>query len=99
MVPLTTEAILLPGGVMPAELAYGALLQALGDDVNAVTKELEIYAGPAPPPGYTLEHEIDGILRTAQSVGFDRFHLVGYSRGSATSLAFAAEPPELLAGL
>lgn len=39
-------AILLPGGVMPAELAYGALLERLGDGVDAVAKELEIYSGP-----------------------------------------------------
>src|SRR5437867_5226951 len=30
------RAILLPGGVMPADLAYGALLEALGDDVQAI---------------------------------------------------------------
>jgi pimeloyl-ACP methyl ester carboxylesterase len=96
---VTTEAILLPGGVMPAELAYGALLAALGDDVHAVAKELEIYADGAPPAGYTLRHETDGILRTADVAGFDRFHLVGYSAGGASSLAFAARYPERLLSL
>jgi pimeloyl-ACP methyl ester carboxylesterase len=84
---------------MPAELAYGALLKALGDDVDAVAKELEIYAGPEPPPGYTLDNEINGILDTARSAGFDRFHLVGYSGGGASSLAFAAAHPERLMSL
>jgi pimeloyl-ACP methyl ester carboxylesterase len=84
---------------MPAELAYGALLEALGADVDAVAKELEIYAGSAPPPDYTLEHEIDGILRTARAAGFDRFHLVGYSGGGAATLAFAAKHPERLQSL
>lgn len=96
---MTTQAILLPGGVMPAELAYGALLEALGDDVHAVAKDLEMYADSTPPPDYTLKHEIDGILRTAESVGFGRFHLVGYSGGGASSLAFAAQHPERLATL
>jgi pimeloyl-ACP methyl ester carboxylesterase len=96
---VTTQAILLPGGVMPAELAYGALLAALGDDVQAVAKELEIYADPAPPAGYTLQYETDGILRTADAAGFDRFHLVGYSGGGALSLAFAARHPERLLSL
>lgn len=96
---MTTQAILLPGGVMPAELAYGALLAALGDDVQAVAKELEIYADTAPPAGYTLQHETDGILRTAAAAGFDRFHLVGYSAGGAASLAFAARHPERLLSL
>jgi pimeloyl-ACP methyl ester carboxylesterase len=96
---MKTQVILLPGGVMPAGLAYEALLDALGDDVEAVAKELEIYAGPEPPPDYTLHDEIDGILRTARSAGFDRFHLVGYSGGGASSLAFTAAHPERLLSL
>jgi len=93
------RAILLPGGVMPATLAYGALLAALGDDVQAVAKELEIYADAAPPAGYTLQHETDGVLRTADAAGFDRFHLVGYSAGGAASLVLAARHPERLLSL
>ncbi|MGH2919751.1 MAG: alpha/beta fold hydrolase [Solirubrobacteraceae bacterium] len=96
---MTTQAILLPGGVMPAELAYGALLAALGDDVQAVAKDLEIYADAGPPAGYTLQYETDGILRTADAAGFDRFHLVGYSGGGASSVAFAARHPERLLSL
>src|SRR5438445_13639376 len=81
---------MLPGGVLPADLAYEALLKELGDGVNAVAKELEVYRGDAPPAGFTLEVEVDGILRFAEEVGFDRFHLLGYSGGGASSLAFAA---------
>src|SRR5205823_8886819 len=84
---------------MPADLAYGALLEALGNDVDAVAKELEMYAGPEPPPNYTLENEIDGILHSARAAGFNRFHLVGYSGGGASSLAFAAAHPERLLSL
>jgi pimeloyl-ACP methyl ester carboxylesterase len=96
---VTTQAILLPGAVMPADLAYVALVRALGDDVHAVAKDLEIYAAADPPPGYTLEHETDGVLRTANAAGFDRFQLVGYSAGGAVSLAFAGEHPERLLSL
>jgi len=99
LVIAATHVILLPGGVMPAELAYAALLPALGDDVLAVAKELEMYAGPAPPPDYTLGHEIDGILRAADDAGFEHFHLVRYSGGGASSVAFAAEHPDRLASL
>jgi pimeloyl-ACP methyl ester carboxylesterase len=91
--------ILLPGAVLPADLAYGALLEALGDDVEAVAKELEIYAADEPPPDSVLDVEIDGILRAAQASGFDRFDLVGYSAGGAASLAFAATHPERLRSL
>ena len=96
---VTAHAILLPGGVMPADLAYGALTDALGEDIEAIAKDLEIYAGHEPPPGYALEHEIDGVLRTAQDAGFERFHLVGYSGGGASSLAFAASHGDRLLSL
>ena len=76
---MSSQVILLPGGVMPAQLAYADLIQALGSDVEAVAKELEMYAGSQPPAGYTLDCEVDGILRAASKAGFDRFHLAGYS--------------------
>jgi pimeloyl-ACP methyl ester carboxylesterase len=93
------RAILLPGGVMPADLAYGPLLDALGGDVRAIAKELELYAGSEPQPDYTLQYEIDGVLRAADEAGFGRFHLVGYSAGGASSLAFTARYPERLLSL
>jgi pimeloyl-ACP methyl ester carboxylesterase len=91
--------ILLPGIVLPAELAYGALIAELGPDVAAVAKDLEIYATPEPPEDYSLEVEIAGVLREADAHGWERFHLVGYSGGGAASLAFAAARPERLASL
>jgi pimeloyl-ACP methyl ester carboxylesterase len=93
------HAILVPGAVLPADLAYGALLEALGDEVAAVAKELELYAGDEPPPGYTLEVEVEGVLRVAEAAGFERFHLVGYSAGGAASIVFAARHPERLQSL
>ncbi len=93
------QVILLPGAVLPADLAYGPLLEALGDEVEAVAKELEIYAAEEPPPSYTLDVEVDGLLRAAETSGFARFHLVGYSGGGASSLAFAATHPERLRSL
>src|SRR5258708_531392 len=67
--------LLLPGGVLPAEPAYAALLQMLGERVTAVAKDLELYSADQPPPGYSLDTEIEGILREAHVHGFDRFHL------------------------
>ena len=91
--------LLLPGGVLPAELAYAELLQSLGDRVDAVAKDLEIYAGDEPPPDFGLETEVEGVLREADARGFDRFHVVGYSAGGAASLAFAAQHGERLQSL
>ena len=93
------RVILLPGIVLPAEPAYGALIAALGPDVEAVAKDLEVYATPEPPEDYGLEVEIAGVLREADARGWERFHLVGYSGGGAASLAFAAARPERLASL
>jgi pimeloyl-ACP methyl ester carboxylesterase len=88
--------MLLPGIVLPAASAYGDLLSALGSDVDAVAKDLEVYATPTPPPGYSLDTEIAGALREAQARGWDRFHLVGYSGGGSVALAMTAAHPELL---
>ena len=92
--------ILLPGGILPAGPAYAALLAELGDDVDARAKDLEMYAGDiVPPPDYSLETEVEGIRRVAADAGFDTFHLVGYSAGGASSLAFTSRYPERLRSL
>jgi pimeloyl-ACP methyl ester carboxylesterase len=96
---MSHQAILLPGIVLPAPLAYSALLDALGGGVDARAKELEVYADEEPPPDYGLETELAGILREAESAGFERFHLVGYSGGGAISVAFAARFPDRLLSL
>jgi pimeloyl-ACP methyl ester carboxylesterase len=93
------RVILLPGIVLPAEIAYGALIEALGPDVEAVAKDLEVYATPAPPEDYDLELELAAVLREADARGWDRFHLVGYSGGGAAALAFVAAQAERLASL
>jgi len=91
--------IFVPGGIMPSELAYGPLLNVIGGQIHPILKELEIYATQTPPPDYGLELEIEGIRRAADSAGVERFHLVGYSAGGASSLAFTAKYPERLKSL
>jgi pimeloyl-ACP methyl ester carboxylesterase len=82
--------VLLPGGVLPAEAAFAALREVLGDRVDAVAKDLEVYAGEQPPADFSLGTEAEGILREADAHAFQHFHLVGYSGGGASSLAFTA---------
>jgi pimeloyl-ACP methyl ester carboxylesterase len=84
---------------MPAEPAYSALLGVLGERVDAVAKDLEVYAGDQPPPDYSLTTEAQGVLREADARRFDRFHLVGYSGGGASSLAFTPLHGERLLSL
>lgn len=93
------QALLLPGGVMPAEYAYPQLVAALGPEVAVHYKELELYASDEPPPAYGLDTEVQGVRRLADEAGFDRFHLVGYSGGGACALAFCAAYPEQLLSL
>jgi len=93
------QAMLLPGSVLPADLAYGALVDALGDDVRARAKDLEIYATDEPPVDYGLETEIEAVLTAADAAGFERFHLVGYSGGGAISAALVARHPERVLSL
>jgi pimeloyl-ACP methyl ester carboxylesterase len=93
------RVILLPGGVLPAELAYNNLLAELNGDVDARPKDLEVYAGEEPPPDYSLNNEVRGIQRFADAAGFEQFHLVGYSGGGASSLAFTAAFPDRVLSL
>jgi pimeloyl-ACP methyl ester carboxylesterase len=93
------RVVLLPGSVLPADLAYGALVSELGADVDAIAKDLEVYRADSPPPGYSLDTEVDGVLGEADGRGWDRFHLVGYSGGGAAALAFAAHQPARLLSL
>jgi pimeloyl-ACP methyl ester carboxylesterase len=93
------QAILLPGAVMPAELAYPDLVRTLGTDVDARFKEHELYASGDPPIGWGLETEVEAINRFADDAGFERFHLVGYSGGGAIAIAFCATHPQRLASL
>ena len=91
--------MLLPGIVLPADLAYGSLTRELGADVDPVAKDLEVYATDEPPEGYSLDLEVAGVLHEAEGRGWERFHLAGYSGGGAAALAFAARHPDRLLSL
>lgn len=92
------KVVFLPGIVAPAALRYRRLLAEL-DGVDAIAKDLEVYAGSAPPPGYAIETEVAGIAAAADRADFARFHLYGHSAGGACALAFAAAHPERLLSL
>jgi pimeloyl-ACP methyl ester carboxylesterase len=93
------RVILLPGSVLPAGPAYGALVAELGPEADAVAKDLEVYATPEAPSDYPLDLEVVGVLREADEKGWERFHLAGYSSGGAAALAFTARHPERLSSL
>ena len=93
------RAILLPGSVLPAELAYGSLVAALGSDADVVAKDLEVYATAEAPLDYDLDLEVAGVEREAAARGWERFHLVGYSGGGAAALAVVARQPDRVSSL
>ena len=92
------NAIFLPGIIAPAAIRYAPLVACLAD-VDSVTKDLEVYATDAPPPGYSIAMEVDGVDRTADAAHFDRFHLYGHSGGGAVALAYVAARPERVLSL
>ncbi len=96
---MTVPVIAVPGGVMPAALRYAHLASVLGEDVQFRFKDLEVYAGEEPPAGYSIEVEVEAVARFADSLGLQRFHLVGYSGGGFVSLAFAGAHPDRLSSL
>ena len=96
---MTQPVIALPGGVLPAAQRYAYLKAVLGSDVDFHPKDLEVYAGDAPPSNYSADLEIDALGRFADSIGAGRFHLVGYSGGGFVSLAFAGAHPDRLLSL
>jgi pimeloyl-ACP methyl ester carboxylesterase len=95
----TAEDLALDADHVAEIRAYADLVAAFGDSATPLVKDLEVYADERPPPDFSLETEVEGIARAAHVSGFDRFHLVGYSAGGASSLAFAARHPERLLSL
>lgn len=96
---MTVDVVALPGGVMPAAIRYQSLAAELGTAARLHTKDLEVYADDAPPPGYSIAMEVEALGRFADSLGLERFHLLGYSGGGFVSLAFAGAHPERLLSL
>jgi pimeloyl-ACP methyl ester carboxylesterase len=92
------EVIFLPGILAPAAIRYAPLISFL-PDVNAVTKDLEVYTEDVPPPNYSIAMEVDGVDRFADEAGFDRFHLYGHSGGGAIALAYVVAHPERVLSL
>src|SRR5262245_48613864 len=92
------DAIFVPGVIAPAAVRYAALVEQL-PDANVRLADLALYAGDAPPAGYSIDTEVAAIAALADREGLARFHLYGHSGGGACALAFAATHPERLLSL
>ncbi len=99
MASVALPVVFVPGGVTPVAPSYAPLLAELGAEIAPLLKDLELYAGDAPPVDYSIQIEVDGLRRAIDAAGLATFHLVGYSGGAAVCLAFAAQHPERLRSL
>jgi pimeloyl-ACP methyl ester carboxylesterase len=93
------QVICVPGSVAPAAQRYAPLVAATRDAADLHLKDLEVYRDATPLSDYSIEMELEGVDRVADSLGLDRFHLVGYSGGGFVSLAYAATRPARLLSL
>ena len=93
------QVICLPGSVAPAANRYAALKAAVGDRADLHLKDLELYRDDEPPADYSIDMELEAVDATAQSLGLERFHLIGYSGGGMMSIAYAGTRPERLLSL
>jgi len=96
---MSYNVICLPGGVAPAAQRYEPLKAVVDGRAELHLKDHELYRGETPPTDYSVEMELDSIDRFADSLGLDRFHLVGYSGGGFVSLAYAGTRPKRLLSL
>lgn len=88
------QVICAPGGVAPAAQRYAPLAASVGDAAQLHLKDLEVYRGEKPPPGYSVDTELAALDEFADAAGLGRFHLVGYSGGGFISLAYAGTRPD-----
>src|ERR1041384_7193649 len=95
---VTRNVLFPPGIIAPAAIRYAPLLARLSG-VEALTKDLEVYASDAPPRDFSIALEVAGVERAADAAGFARFHLYGHSGGGAVALAYAAAHPERVLSL
>jgi len=96
---MSTHVICLPGGVAPAAQRYSPLKSTLHGRAELHLKDHELYGGQSPPADYSVEMELAAVDRFADSLGLERFHLLGYSGGGFLSLAFAGTRPQRLLSL
>lgn len=93
------QVVCLPGSVAPAAQRYRPLIEAVGEAAAFHFKDLEVYSEDTPPQDYSIEMELSGVDSFADSLGLERFHMVGYSGGGFCALAYAGTRPHRLLSL
>jgi aminoacrylate hydrolase len=73
---------------------WGAQVRAFSDRYSVVTFDHRGIGGSSGPPPYSVAQWSDDLLRLADHLRLDRFHLVGHSTGGIISQVFAAAHPD-----
>jgi pimeloyl-ACP methyl ester carboxylesterase len=87
---LRASCIFLPGLVMPAELRYAQLVDALGGGPRLLPRDLAVVGAAEDGRAYSIQAEVDALTAFADEQQLDTFHLYGHSAGGAVCLAYVA---------
>ena len=93
----TTETILLLHGNAESSLAWYAWVPLLARRFRVVRPDMRVYGASTPMPrdfAWTLDVIVGDYARLMDSLGVQRFHLVGAKIGGVIARAFAARRPE-----
>ena len=96
------ETVLLLHGNAESGLAWYAWVPLLARSVRVIRPDMRGYGASTPMPRdfpWTLDVIIDDYARLMDSLGVQRFHLVGAKIGGIIARAFAARRPERVATL
>lgn len=92
------DPIVLVPGILTGWVSWKSHAERLAERhtvVRVQARSVELAeAGDPIPPDYSIAIERDALRATVDTLGLDRFDLVGWSLGGGISLAFALEYPE-----
>lgn len=94
--------LLLLHGFPQMRAMWHAIAPALADRFTVIAADLRGYGDSSKPSGtaaYAFREMAADQRALMQSLGFDRFHLVGHDRGARTSHRLALDAPEALLSL
>jgi len=94
----TQPVIMLGGALRPAEDTFRPLRRVLAGQVRLLEKDLEAVQRE-PGEDYTLDIEVDALMKLADEYGWERFQLVAVDEGASVAIVAALRHPERVISL
>ena len=88
------EAVIFVSGLGGTAAFWAVQVQAFRDRFSVITFDHRGIGASTGAPPYTVHQWSNDLLRLADRIGLDCFHLVGHSTGGIISQVFAAENPD-----